>query len=90
MSTTSEDAWEIMDEAVGQTWTPRRILKELQSSYEEDLTPREAHEEAVIWEDDYDMEPVEARRFAEAYLSYGPDLDREEFKELVDDWTYRE
>ena len=90
MSTTSEDAWDIMDDAVGEPWTPRMILKELQSSYDEDITPREAHEEAEIWENDYGMEPVEARRFAEAYLSYEPDLERDDFKELVDDWTYQE
>lgn len=90
MSTTSEEAWEIMDEAVGETWTPRRILKELQTSYDAEITPREAHEEAEIWEKDYDLTGVEARRFAEAYLSYEPDLERDEFKELVDDWTYQD
>jgi hypothetical protein len=88
MSTTSEEAWEIMDEAVGETWTPRRVLEELQSSYEKEITPREAHEEASMWEQEYGMEPLEARRFAEAYLSYEPDLERDEFKELVDGWTY--
>jgi hypothetical protein len=41
-----------------------------------------------MWEQEYGMEPLEARRFAEAYLSYEPDLERDEFKELVDGWTY--